>query len=69
MSDPLPPLPFARMVGKGFLAAGFLSGVYGLTDSGPVWIRAGLILIAVGVLALAYGLLQGLWSRPRGDVE
>lgn len=50
----------ARFVGKGFLAAGFLLGIYGLTDGSPVLMRTGLGLVAAGIAAMGYGLYRTL---------
>lgn len=53
----------ARFIGKGFLAAGFLLGVYGLTDGSSILLRSGLGLIAAGILAMGYGLYRALIAR------
>jgi len=46
----------ARFTGKAFVALGFVLGIYGLTEGHDVVMRAGLGLLAAGVLASAYGL-------------
>ncbi len=52
-----------RFVGKGFLAAGFLLSIYGLTDGSPVLMRTGLGLVAAGIVAMGYGLFRTLVER------
>ena len=52
-----------RFIGKGFLAAGFLLGIYGLTDESPVLLRSGLGLVVAGILAMGYGLCRTLVER------
>ena len=54
----------ARFTGKAFVALGFVLGIYGLTEGNDVVMRAGLGLLAAGVLASAYGLYQGRLRRP-----
>lgn len=53
----------ARWIGKAFLAAGFLLGIYGLTEESPVVMRAGLGLLAAGIAAMSYGLFLALVAR------
>ena len=53
----------ARFTGKAFVALGFVLGIYGLTEGHDVVMRAGLGLLAAGVLASAYGLY---WVRRCG---
>ncbi len=53
----------ARFIGKGFLAAGFLLGIYGLTDESPVLLRSGLGMVVAGILAMGYGLCRMLVER------
>ena len=48
----------ARFTGKAFVALGFVLGIYGLTEGYDVIMRAGLGLLAAGVLASAYGLCR-----------
>ena len=54
----------ARFTGKAFVALGFVLGIYGLTEGHDVVMRAGLGLLAAGVLASAYGLYH--WVRRCG---
>ena len=54
----------ARFTGKAFVALGFVLGIYGLTEGHDVVMRAGLGLLAAGVLASAYGLYH--WVTRRG---
>jgi hypothetical protein len=44
----------ARFTGKAFVALGFVLGIYGLTEGNDLVMRAGLGLLAAGVLASAY---------------
>ncbi|WP_447973200.1 hypothetical protein [Nitrospira sp. Kam-Ns4a] len=44
-----------RFIGKGFLGAGFLWGLDGLTDAQPMLLRCWRV---VGVAAMGYGLYQ-----------
>lgn len=53
----------ARWIGKAFLGAGFLLGIYGLTEESPVVMRAGLGLLAAGIVAMSYGLFLALVAR------
>jgi hypothetical protein len=55
----------ARFVGKGFLAAGFLLGIYGLTEAQPALLRSGLALVIAGIAAMGYGLYQALALRNK----
>jgi len=48
----------ARLTGKAFVGLGFVLGIYGLTEGYDVIMRAGLGLLAAGVLASAYGLCR-----------
>jgi hypothetical protein len=48
----------ARFTGKAFVALGFVLGIYGLTEGNDVVMRAGLGLLAAGVLASAYGMYR-----------
>jgi hypothetical protein len=48
----------ARFTGKAFVGLGFVLGIYGLTEGYDVVMRAGLGLLAAGVLASAYGLYR-----------
>jgi hypothetical protein len=54
----------ARFAGKAFVAFGFILGTYGLTEGDDAMLRAGLGLLAAGVLASAYGLYH--WATRRG---
>jgi hypothetical protein len=49
---------FARFTGKAFVALGFVLGIYGLTEGNDTLMRAGLGLLAAGVLASVYGLYR-----------
>lgn len=53
----------ARLIGKGFLAIGFLLAIYGLTDESPGMMRSGLGLVAAGMLAVGYSLYRALAAR------
>ena len=46
----------ARIMGKVFVALGFIVGIYGLTEGQPAVLQTGLGLLVTGVLASAYGL-------------
>lgn len=59
----------ARWAGKAALAAGFLLGTYGLTEESPAVMKAGLGLLATGILALSYGLFATLVSRSHQPDE
>jgi len=59
----------ARWVGKAALAAGFLLGIYGLTEESPVVLRAGLGLLATGIVAMSYGLFMALIARSHQSDE
>jgi hypothetical protein len=48
----------ARFTGKAFVALGFVLGIYGLTEGNDLVMRAGLGLLAAGVLASAYGMFR-----------
>jgi len=52
----------ARFTGKAFVALGFVLGIYGLTEGNDTLMRAGLGLLAAGVLASAYGMYRS--SNP-----
>lgn len=52
-----------RFIGKGFLASGFLLGIYGLTEGHIILERSGLGLIAAGILAMGYGLYRTVMAR------
>jgi hypothetical protein len=54
----------ARFTGRAFVALGFVLGIYGLTEGNDTIMRAGLGLLAAGVLASAYGLYH--WVTRRG---
>jgi len=46
----------ARFTGKAFVALGFVLGIYGLTEGNDTLMRAGLSLLAAGMLASAYSM-------------
>ncbi len=46
----------ARFTGKAFVALGFVLGIYGLTEGNDTLMRAGLGLLAAGMLASAYSM-------------
>ena len=50
----------ARIMGKIFVALGFVLGIYGLTEAQPAVLQAGLGLLVAGVLASVYGLYRML---------
>jgi len=52
-----------RFIGKGFLAGGFLLGIYGLTEGHDLLMRSGLGLLAAGIAAMGYGLYRTLVER------
>ena len=52
-----------RFIGKGFLAGGFLLGIYGLTEGHDVLMRSELGLLAAGIAAMGYGLYRTLVER------
>jgi hypothetical protein len=54
----------ARFAGKAFVAAGFILGIYGLTEKQDAIMQTGLGLLAAGVAASAYGLYH--WVRWKG---
>jgi len=54
----------ARFTGKVFVAAGFILGIYGLTEKQDAILNTGLGLLAAGVTASAYGLYH--WVRWKG---
>jgi hypothetical protein len=54
----------ARFAGKAFVAAGFILGIYGLTEQQDAVLQTGLGLLAAGVAASAYGLYH--WVRWKG---
>lgn len=45
-----------RFTGKAFVALGFVLGIYGLTEGNDTLMRAGLGLLAAGMLASAYSI-------------
>lgn len=55
----------ARLIGKGFLAVGFVVAIYGLTDESPGMMRSGLGLVAAGMLATGYSFFRALAARSR----
>jgi hypothetical protein len=46
----------ARFVGIVAIALGFVIGIYGLEDTGTVWLQTALGLLTTGMLAQAYAL-------------
>jgi hypothetical protein len=50
----------ARIMGKVFVALGFIVGIYGLTEAQPAVLQTGLGLLVGGILASAYGLFHPL---------
>lgn len=54
----------ARFTGKAFVAAGFVLGIYGLTEGNEAIKQTALGLLVAGVLASAYGAYH--WIRNRG---
>jgi hypothetical protein len=48
----------ARFTGKAFVALGFVLGIFGLTEGNDTLMRAGLGLLAAGVLASVYALYR-----------
>jgi hypothetical protein len=54
----------ARFAGKAFVAAGFILGIYGLTEKQDAIMQTGLGLLVAGVAAAAYGLYH--WVRWKG---
>ena len=54
----------ARFTGKAFVAAGFVLGIYGLTEKQEAILQTALGLLVAGVLASAYGAYH--WIRHRG---
>lgn len=53
----------ARLVGKGFLAAGFIMALSAQTDGARLAWPAGLALLGVGILVLGYG----VWHTATSD--
>jgi hypothetical protein len=49
-----------RWIAKALLAAGFLTGIYGVTEPNEIATRSALGLLVAGVLASLYGLLRRL---------
>ena len=49
-----------RLLSKGLLAGGFISGIYGLTEPNETATRLALALIVTGVLVAAYGMIRRL---------
>ena len=54
----------ARLTGKAFVAAGFILGIYGLTEKQETILQTALGLLVTGVLASAYGAYH--WIRNKG---
>jgi hypothetical protein len=54
----------ARFAGKAFVAAGFILGIYGLTEGHETIKQTALGLLIAGILASAYGAYH--WIRHRG---
>ena len=61
----------ARFVGVVAIALGFVIGIYGLEDTGAVWLQTALGLLATGMLAQGYALycsvkrMQELKDQPK----
>lgn len=53
----------ARFVGKAFVAAGFILGIYSLTEKQEMLMQTALALLVTGVLASAYGLYHWVTHR------
>ena len=47
-----------RWIAKALLAAGFLTGIYGVTEPNEMATRSALGLIVAGVLAMVYGIIR-----------
>jgi hypothetical protein len=56
----VPSTVIPRFLAKIFLAAGFIAGIYGVTEPNDTALRSALGLIIAGVLAGAYGLVRRL---------
>jgi hypothetical protein len=57
-----------RWLAKALLAAGFLTGIYGVTEPNETATRSALGLLVGGVLASIYGLVRRIVSSsPSGD--
>jgi hypothetical protein len=57
-----------RWIAKALLAAGFLTGIYGVTEPNEMATRSALGLLVAGVLASIYGLLRRVISSSHsGD--
>ncbi len=61
----------ARFVGIVAIAVGFVTGIYGLEDTGARWLQTALSLLATGMLAQGYALycsvkrMQELKDQPK----
>ena len=61
----------ARFVGIVAIAVGFVTGIYGLEDTGARWLQTALGLLATGMLAQGYALycsvkrMQELKNQPK----
>jgi len=52
-----------RLIGRLCFVAGFLLSIYGLTDSSPRLVNAGLALLVTGVAATAASIYQQVKAR------
>jgi hypothetical protein len=57
----------ARSVGVICIAAGFVTGMYGLEHPESAWLRTALGLIVTGLLAQGYALFSTLQRRRKKD--
>jgi uncharacterized membrane protein len=53
----------ARFVGIVAIAVGFVIGIYGLEDTGALWLQTALGLLATGMLAQGYALYCSVKRR------
>ena len=55
----------ARFVGIVAIALGFVIGIYGLEDTGPLWLQTALALLVTGMLAQGYAFYCSIKHRQR----